>query len=119
MSKKALPISDRLRINCIKSLADLYDYQGMKQLAVSFCQDQLSFDEKYLLESHVNIAHLAMKIGEFYEDIQKIIRPYFKHVRSLTLLNSRKKIEKWKVLIIFHSKQMKDNVYQYSFQIYF
>jgi tetratricopeptide (TPR) repeat protein len=68
MSKKVLLTGNRLRINCIKALADLHNKRGMKQQAVDFCLDQLSFYDQYLPESHINIAHLSMKIGELYED---------------------------------------------------
>jgi tetratricopeptide (TPR) repeat protein len=68
LSKKVLSTGNRLRISCTKAIADLYDQQGMKEKALEFCLEQLSFFEKYLPESHVNIAHISMKIGELYED---------------------------------------------------
>ena len=68
LSKKVLLIDNRLRINCIKSLADLDHQLGKNQNAIDFCCDQLSFYEKCLPENHVSIAHLSMKIAELYED---------------------------------------------------
>ena len=68
LSNRTLSINDRLRIYSIRSVADVCYHRGMKQLAVNFCQNKLFFYEKYLSVDHVNIAYLAMKIGEFLEN---------------------------------------------------
>ncbi|CAF0943229.1 unnamed protein product [Adineta steineri] len=74
MSEKVLSIGHRLRVNCIKALADLYKERGMKQIAIDLCQDNLFLYKKYLPAHHISIAYLFVKLGELYEDddIRKI-----------------------------------------------
>ncbi|CAF3718204.1 unnamed protein product [Rotaria sp. Silwood1] len=88
MNKNALLSDNILRIHCINSLVDLYNKQGLKQIAIDFCQDKLSAYEKDLSEKHINIAHFLMKLLELCEenDDQKInlllraLRIFEKHV---------------------------------------
>ncbi|CAF3597463.1 unnamed protein product [Adineta steineri] len=74
MSKKILSIGHRLRVNCIKALADLYKEREMKQMAIDLCQKNLFLYKKYLPAYHISIAYLLVKLGELYEDddIRKI-----------------------------------------------
>ena len=74
LSEKVLSIGHRLRVDCIKALADLYKEQGMKQMAIEFCQDKLLSYKKNLPAHHISIAYILLKLGELYEsdDIRKI-----------------------------------------------
>ena len=74
MCKKYFFIDDHRRVQCLKALANCYQQQNMNKQAIDLCLDHLSFYEQHLGESHINIAHLLMKIAELYahDDEQKI-----------------------------------------------
>ncbi|CAF1042827.1 unnamed protein product [Rotaria sordida] len=119
MSKKFLLTSNRLRVNCIKSLAKLYNKRNAKQLAIDFCRNKLSFYEKYLPENHIIIGHLLMILGEFYEEIddrkinslQRALRIFEKnvHLEYATTANC---------LIMIAEYYQKQNVYERALKYY-
>ncbi|CAF3412201.1 unnamed protein product [Rotaria socialis] len=68
MSERLLLNADHIRIQSIKSLADLYNKRGTKRQAINFCQEQLTIYEKEPFENRVKIANILINIGELYDD---------------------------------------------------